>query len=316
MKRIVVFLMAVFIVFGLPLFAGGTEESVGEETSAAPAGPQYGGTLNYFVGTQANEPPSPAIGDGVFAAVLWLDWIQEKPVAGDTEKYGPRGTGEYSFQADAYQPYMYLRGRLLESFETSYEKLTWKVRKGIYWAPTEHQKSFMPAREFTAEDLAADINRFRDSPMGARFEGMMGEVYATDKYTVVIEIEQFSHELFYYIGYEDRSIVSPPEVEEAGADKWENQVGTGPFMFEEYVPGSYMSVVRNPDYWHKTTIGGEKYQLPFIDRVVLPIIPDAATQIAALRTGEIDIMPRVNSVYYNTLDTQTPELKKSMPLVS
>jgi hypothetical protein len=46
--------------------------------------------------------------------------------------------------------------------------------------------------------------------------------------------------MMYVIGYEDRALISPPEMIEAGADKWENQVGSGPFMFMEYVVGSVL----------------------------------------------------------------------------
>ncbi|GAI85773.1 unnamed protein product, partial [marine sediment metagenome] len=112
------------------------------------------------------------------------------------------------------------------------------------------------------------------------------------------------------IGYEDRAVVSPPELEVAGADKWENQVGTGPFMFEEYVIGSHMSLVRNPNYWDTTVINGVEYQLPFMDRVVLPIIPDAATRFAALRTGTTDLYFMVPPEQWDALDRVAPDLQK------
>jgi peptide/nickel transport system substrate-binding protein len=88
----------------------------------------------------------------------------------------------------------------------------------------------------------------------------------------------------------------------AGDDKWENQVGTGPFQFEEYVPGSHMSYVKNKNYWMKTVIDGKEYQLPFIDRFVTPIIPDQATQVAALRTARLDFMQFVPPSYWPSLE--------------
>jgi len=274
----------------------------------------YGGTFTFFGPGQNSEPPSPAIADGMFPALSWLAYMQEMPVIGDVEKYGANGTGEWDFKSDAYQPADFMKGLLLESWETSLDKMVWHVRPGIHWQGTNAVKKVMENRELTAEDIAADINRFRDSPMGARFIGMMGDVYATDKYTVVIEIEKFSHELMYYIGYEDRCVISPPEVEVVGADKWENQVGTGPWMFEEYIPGSYMSFKKNPNYWGTTTINGVEYQMPFIDRVVCPIIPDMATQLASLRTGVVELYHRLPPVNWSILDTQSPQLLKSVIL--
>ncbi|GAJ17427.1 unnamed protein product, partial [marine sediment metagenome] len=124
-------------------------------------------------------------------------------------------------------------GHLVESWEIGPDTLTMKVRSGINWAPTESQKAWMPVRELTAEDIALDINRFWEAPWGNRFDGILEKVSATDQYTVVVEfVDKFNLEGFYYMGWEDRSLIAPPEMIEAGDDKWSNQLGTGPFMFE------------------------------------------------------------------------------------
>lgn len=57
-------------------------------------------------------------------------------------------------------------------------------------------------------------------------------------------------------------------------------VGTGPFMFEEWVKGEKLSMVANPNYW-----GGE----PLLERVIHYPIIEAATRAAAVKTGQIDI---------------------------
>ncbi|MBA7556997.1 Heme-binding protein A [subsurface metagenome] len=105
--------------------------------------------------------------------------------------------------------------------------------------------------------------------------------------------------------------MSPPEMRVAGASIWENQVGTGPFMLEEYVVGSHMSYVRNPNYWYSTTINGVEYQLPFVDKLVYPIIPDESTQVAALRTAVVDIDTRVGPAYIYELEQTAPKLLTS-----
>jgi peptide/nickel transport system substrate-binding protein len=70
---------------------------------------------------------------------------------------------------------------------------------------------------------------------------------------------------------------------------WKNQVGTGPFMLSEYVPGSLITQIRNPGYWEKDPVGpGTGNQLPYLDNVRQLIIPDASTRLAALRTAKID----------------------------
>ena len=50
---------------------------------------------------------------------------------------------------------------------------------------------------------------------------------------------------------------------------WRNLVGTGPFMLTDWVEGSSLTWVKNPDYWGHD----EKYpenRLPYVDEVVKP----------------------------------------------
>ncbi|MBN1687270.1 MAG: ABC transporter substrate-binding protein [Spirochaetales bacterium] len=298
---------AIFLMMAAMAMAGPQTEG-GAAAAAGPEGPVYGGTLTLFSRGTA-EPASPSESDSQWIATFGMMPIQETLVRGDIDTYGPRGTGEYAFQTSGYIPMQYLTGHLLESWDVKPAALTMKVRKGIYWAPNEKQKAWMPVREMTADDIAQDINRFRAAPWGNRFDGILKDVSATDKYTVeVVFVDKFNLEAFYYFGWEDRSLIAPPEMIKAGDDAWENQVGTGPFMWEEYVPGSHMSYVKNPNYWLKTKIDGKEYQMPFIDRFVAPIIPDEATQIAALRTGRIDFHQFVTPTYWDSLEKSASDL--------
>ena len=273
--------------------------------------PKYGGTLTIWTRASMAEPPSPDERDAQFNCLPLLEVIQEMPVLGDWEKYGPKGTGEYHFDHSQYVPWKYLKGQILESWELSQEKAIWHIRSGIHWAPTKRQSAWMKARELVAEDVAADLNRFwKKAPWGNRFNGILKKVYAKDKYTVVIEFEKFSTLFMYFAGYEDRAVIAPPELfVDDRAKKWENQVGTGPFMFEEYRKGSHMSFVKNPNYWDTTTINGKKYQVPFVDRIVYPIIPDTSTQIAALATGKLDFKYWVGPPFWKQLDKRAPWLE-------
>lgn len=313
-KRIFSLGLGLLLVTALAVTAGPTAEKA--ETPEA-VGPQYGGTLTVFGGLA--DPPSPAFADVQYPSITWLQNIQERPVMGDTEKYGPRGTGEYLFCSLSYQPDKYLRGCLLESWETNLDRLVWHVRPGIMWAPTEDQMNrgvMKQPRELTAEDVVLDIIEFLECPWQGRFEGFVNiddpasVVYATDKYSLVIEMDHYNPMVFYYIMYEDRALIAPPETIAAGADKWQNQIGTGAFMFEEYVTGASMSFVRNPDYWNSTTIDGTEYQMPFADRVVRPIIADVATQMAALQTGKLDIGRNILNTYWSMLDSRASEMKQ------
>jgi len=62
-------------------------------------------------------------------------------------------------------------------------------------------------------------------------------------------------------------------------------VGTGPFVFEEWVPGDHLTFVRNPTYWQAG--------LPRLERVVVRFISDAAASLAALQAGDLDLVDRM-----------------------
>src|SRR5262249_49477590 len=62
-------------------------------------------------------------------------------------------------------------------------------------------------------------------------------------------------------------------------------VGTGPFKLQEYVKGSHISLVRNPDYWGRDEAGNK---LPYLNRLVFRIIPDVTARILAASKKEID----------------------------
>jgi peptide/nickel transport system substrate-binding protein len=65
----------------------------------------------------------------------------------------------------------------------------------------------------------------------------------------------------------------------------EHPVGSGPFMLQSWQHNSTMTLVRNPYYWRK---GSDGKALPYLDGVKFEIIPDDATRILKLQSGELD----------------------------
>ncbi|MDW7969895.1 MAG: ABC transporter substrate-binding protein, partial [Sulfolobales archaeon] len=61
-------------------------------------------------------------------------------------------------------------------------------------------------------------------------------------------------------------------------------IGSGPFKFKEWVKGSHIIFVKNPDYWDKGK--------PLLDQVIIRFITDASLIMAALQAGEIDYVFR------------------------
>ena len=63
-------------------------------------------------------------------------------------------------------------------------------------------------------------------------------------------------------------------------------VGTGPFILREYQPGQRLVFDRNPRYWRKAPNGDA---LPYIDSLVLELIPDQNAELLRLQSGGSDL---------------------------
>jgi ABC-type transport system substrate-binding protein len=59
-------------------------------------------------------------------------------------------------------------------------------------------------------------------------------------------------------------------------------VGTGPFVFKEWVPNSHFTATANPHYWRPG--------LPYLDEITFKPIIDENARAEALKSGTIDIM--------------------------
>jgi ABC-type transport system substrate-binding protein len=59
-------------------------------------------------------------------------------------------------------------------------------------------------------------------------------------------------------------------------------VGTGPFVFKEWVPNDHFTATANPNYWRKG--------MPYLSQITYKPIPDESARAEALKSGTIDLM--------------------------
>jgi peptide/nickel transport system substrate-binding protein len=62
--------------------------------------------------------------------------------------------------------------------------------------------------------------------------------------------------------------------------------GLGPFVVTSYVPGQRLTFSRNAQYWRKDANGAP---LPYLDRIVVEIIPDQDVELLRLEAGQLDM---------------------------
>jgi peptide/nickel transport system substrate-binding protein len=61
-----------------------------------------------------------------------------------------------------------------------------------------------------------------------------------------------------------------------------NPVGTGPFVFKEWIPNSHFTATANPHYWRKG--------YPYLSQITFKPIIDPNARVDALETGTVDMM--------------------------
>ena len=77
------------------------------------------------------------------------------------------------------------------------------------------------------------------------------------------------------------SVIPSPKAVTEGTQN-QAPVGTGPFVFKSWKTGDRIVLAKNPNYWQSGK--------PYLDEIVLRIIPDAQTRYAAFVSGQVDVM--------------------------
>jgi peptide/nickel transport system substrate-binding protein len=81
---------------------------------------------------------------------------------------------------------------------------------------------------------------------------------------------------------------------------------SGAFTVESSTPGERMTLKRNPNYYKKDEKGT---QLPYLDKIVLEIVPDPNNTFASLNQGSIDIADRIRGTDFAALTSQTGNIR-------
>lgn len=156
--------------------------------------------------------------------------------------------------------------------------LVLNLRKGVTW----HD-----GKPFTSADVQYSILELMKKvhPRGGAFFAQLDAVDTPDPHTAVLRFTSRAPVVWSVLNYETQ--ILPRHLYE-GTNILANPynlkpVGTGPFVFKEWVRGDYVLVERNPNYWDKDR--------PKVDRIRFRFIPDSGARAAALETGEVHYTP-------------------------
>jgi peptide/nickel transport system substrate-binding protein len=95
-----------------------------------------------------------------------------------------------------------------------------------------------------------------------------------------------------YIGGQIAWVFSPKQWQKASSVPGftalnSHPVGTGPFVFKEWVANDHFTATRNPNYWRKDAFG---QQLPYLDSITFRPLPVVSQRWQGLQTGTLDIV--------------------------
>lgn len=181
---------------------------------------------------------------------------------------------------------------LAESWEFSDDGLMWTFH-------LRDDVTFHNGDPVTAHDFVWTYERALDPDLaspgtGRRLTGMTFE--APDDYTLVFNFSAPAISLLQFVNWGYMAPMSQRAVEELGAEYELNPVGTGPYKVVEVRPGEGVALERWDEYnWGPEFFDGANTGPYNFDRIEFSILPEEATRIAALESGDIDYVNGISN---------------------
>jgi peptide/nickel transport system substrate-binding protein len=166
---------------------------------------------------------------------------------------------------------------------------TFKLRQGV---------RFHHGRDLTADDVVATFTTLLDPKTASPYRGEVGpidRVEALDKSTVRFTMKTPFSVFPAVVTVPNARIVARDGLADMKALA-AREFGTGPFKLKEFVPGDHVTVERFTNYFRK----GE----PYLDGVTMRVFPDPATELAAFKSKEIDLISGVTPDLFSQVAAQ------------
>jgi peptide/nickel transport system substrate-binding protein len=165
---------------------------------------------------------------------------------------------------------------LAESWDLSpdYTQVKFNLRKGV---------TYHSGREFTSDDVKWNLLRVRRNDTASGQYAAQSNWFTTidtpDKYTVVLKSDSPRPALFDL--FENLNMLDKETIEIEAGPKQTKAVGTGPFVFKEWVQGDHLAFERNPNYWQSGK--------PYLDGLQANV-RDIQSATLQLEAGALDLI--------------------------
>jgi peptide/nickel transport system substrate-binding protein len=167
---------------------------------------------------------------------------------------------------------------------------SWDISSdGLTYTFHLEKASFSDGQPVTSEDVKFSLTQ-ASAKFGPHFTvpgGYISDIATPDAQTVVIKLSRPFAPFLFSLACEQNAPILPAHIFQ-GSDILKSDatlskpVGSGPFELTDWVRGDHLTLERNPNFHHE----GQ----PYLDKIVVKIMPDSAARILALRSGEIDFI--------------------------
>jgi len=190
---------------------------------------------------------------------------------------------------------------LAESWEISSDGLTYTfhLRKDVL---------FHDGTSFDADALFFNIDRTLNKenpyhPKGRKGQipiifGKVKDYKVIDRYTFQFTMKEPYAPFLACLAMQPAGMVSPAAIKKYGKDLFKNPVGTGPFVFKEWLKGDHITFVANEKYWQGR---------PYVDSLIYRVIPENSIRLLKLEKGEVQLLLTVGP-------NDVPRIKKNRDL--
>jgi peptide/nickel transport system substrate-binding protein/oligopeptide transport system substrate-binding protein len=276
---------AVLTAAALLLGACGSSSSSGGSSPSAQETPKPGGTYIYPIGADPlsieplnlQEADAAQITHEVFQGLYML---QQQPDG--TTKAVPDLAEKTVMSPDA-------------------KTFTFTIKKGVTFGPPVN-------REVTAQDFIDSWNYVLDPANKSvlssyLFQNLAGldpktgyaypnkplsSLKLIDKYTFQVTLKQAFSQFPVTLVNDVAKVFPTDYAKQVGLKAFADKpIGTGPYMVQSWQHNKQITLVKNPNYWNKTT-SGNSATAGYVDEIDYPIYHDVSTEYLAFQKGSVD----------------------------
>ena len=168
-------------------------------------------------------------------------------------------------------------------------QFTIKLREGI---------TFSDGTPWNAEAAIANFDKWGDKSLGLKRTtllcNILDTVTAVDDYTIDVKLASPFGAFIETLAHPACVIMSPKVIAEGVTKCAESPVGTGQYIFKEWIQGDHLTVELNPNWWgYDADICGGT---PLADKdagfktITLKPVPESATRTAMIQSGDAQMI--------------------------